>query len=158
LAGKADFAKLLYKPVANGRIMRKGLTLCLHHISGQCFKSFADQQHPDLTRATPSSTQQHESATLFAIPNICSIRLTPIRSELSLRPYRRGSALLPGLQLAGKALISPAQLRNQLKGLAEQRILAVLVIDLLDCSGSFLSRVRDLVGRNPVLLIGTKVS
>jgi len=66
--------------------------------------------------------------------------------------------LLPGLQLAGKALISPDQLRNQLKGLAEQRILAVLVIDLLDCSGSFLSRVRDLVGRNPVLLIGTKVS
>ncbi|KAL0044056.1 hypothetical protein WJX82_006266 [Trebouxia sp. C0006] len=64
---------------------------------------------------------------------------------------------LSGLQLAGKALISPAQLRNQLKGLAEQRILAVLVIDLLDCSGSFLSRVRDLVGRNPVLLIGTKV-
>lgn len=66
--------------------------------------------------------------------------------------------MLPGLQLAGKALISPDQLRNQLKGLAEQRILAVLVIDLLDCSGSFLSRVRDLVGRNPVLLIGTKVS
>ncbi|DBA83038.1 TPA: hypothetical protein ACH3X1_006811 [Trebouxia sp. C0004] len=64
---------------------------------------------------------------------------------------------LSGLQLAGKALISPDQLRNQLKGLAEQRILAVLVIDLLDCSGSFLSRVRDLVGRNPVLLIGTKV-
>lgn len=66
--------------------------------------------------------------------------------------------MLLGLQLAGKALISPDQLRNQLKGLAEQRILAVLVIDLLDCSGSFLSRVRDLVGRNPVLLIGTKVS
>ena len=64
----------------------------------------------------------------------------------------------PGAQLAGKALISPDQLRAQLKGLAEQRILAVLVVDILDCSGSFLTRVRDLVGRNPVLLIGTKVS
>ena len=60
-------------------------------------------------------------------------------------------------QLAGKALISPDQLRAQLKGLAEQRILAVLMVDLLDCSGSFLSKVRDFVGRNPVLLIGTKV-
>lgn len=67
-------------------------------------------------------------------------------------------ACYPGAQLAGKALISPDQLRAQLKGLAEQRILAVLVVDLLDCSGSFLTRVRDLVGRNPVLLIGTKVS
>ncbi len=63
-----------------------------------------------------------------------------------------------GAQLAGKALISPDQLRAQLKGLAEQRILVVLVVDILDCSGSFLTRVRDLVGRNPVLLVGTKVS
>ena len=62
-----------------------------------------------------------------------------------------------GSELAGKALISPDQLRAQLKGLSEQRILAVLMVDLLDCSGSFLTRVRDLVGRNPVFLIGTKV-
>ena len=55
-------------------------------------------------------------------------------------------------------LISPEQLRANLKGLSEQRILAVLVVDLLDCSGSFLNRVRDLIGRNPVLLVGTKVS
>ena len=62
-----------------------------------------------------------------------------------------------GAQLAGKALISPDQLRAQLKGLGEQRILAILMVDLLDCSGSFLNRLRDFVGRNPVLLIGTKV-
>ena len=31
------------------------------------------------------------------------------------------------------------------------------MVDLLDCSGSFLTRVRDLVGRNPVFLVGTKV-
>ena len=55
-------------------------------------------------------------------------------------------------------LISPEQLRANLKGLSEQRILAVLVVDLLDCSGSFLNRVRDLIGRNPVLLVGTKVN
>jgi len=39
----------------------------------------------------------------------------------------------------------------------EQRAVAVLLVDLLDASGSFLSRVRDLVGKNPVFLIGTKV-
>lgn len=40
----------------------------------------------------------------------------------------------------------------------EQRAVAVLFVDLLDASGSFLSRMRDLVGKNPVFLVGTKVS
>lgn len=40
----------------------------------------------------------------------------------------------------------------------EQRAVAVLLVDLLDASGSFLSRMRDLVGKNPVFLVGTKVS
>ena len=35
--------------------------------------------------------------------------------------------------------------------------MAVLLVDLMDASGSFLPRVRDLVGRNPVVLVGTKV-
>ena len=34
----------------------------------------------------------------------------------------------------------------------------MLLVDLMDASGSFLPRVRDLVGRNPVILIGTKVN
>lgn len=36
------------------------------------------------------------------------------------------------------------------------RCMVVLLVDLLDASGSFLPRVRDLVGRNPIILIGTK--
>ena len=39
----------------------------------------------------------------------------------------------------------------------EERAVAVLLVDVLDASGSFLSRVRDLVGKNPVFLVGTKV-
>ena len=39
----------------------------------------------------------------------------------------------------------------------EERAVAVLLVDLLDASGSFLSRVRDLIGKNPVFLVGTKV-
>ncbi len=33
----------------------------------------------------------------------------------------------------------------------------MLLVDLMDASGSFLPRVRDLVGKNPVVLVGTKV-
>lgn len=33
----------------------------------------------------------------------------------------------------------------------------VLLVDLLDLPGSFLNGIRDLVGRNPVVLIGTKL-
>lgn len=37
-----------------------------------------------------------------------------------------------------------------------QRALVVLLVDLLDASGSILGRVRDLVGANPIILVGTK--
>ena len=55
-----------------------------------------------------------------------------------------------------RALASPAALRAALAAVANRRALAVLLVDLTDVAGSFLSRVRDLVGRNPVLLLGTK--
>lgn len=60
--------------------------------------------------------------------------------------------------LGGQTLVTPEQLRLQLAGIREQRALVVLLVDLLDASGSFLARLRDLTGRNPVVLIGTKVS
>ncbi|EIE26295.1 hypothetical protein COCSUDRAFT_26953 [Coccomyxa subellipsoidea C-169] len=56
-----------------------------------------------------------------------------------------------------KVLVSPEQLRTQLARVREERAVAVLLVDLLDASGSFLSRVRDLIGKNPVFLVGTKV-
>ena len=36
--------------------------------------------------------------------------------------------------------------------------MVVLLVDLLDASGSFLSRARDIAGKNPIVLIGTKVT
>jgi hypothetical protein len=60
-------------------------------------------------------------------------------------------------EAAAKRLVSPEQLRAQLAALRECRAVVVLLVDLLDASGSFLSRVRDLVGKNPVILVGTKV-
>ena len=55
-----------------------------------------------------------------------------------------------------RRLATPTELRSQLLGLANRSILVVMVVDLLDVPGSILARVRDLVGRNPVFLIGTR--
>ncbi|BDA41159.1 probable nitric oxide-associated protein 1 at N-terminal half [Coccomyxa sp. Obi] len=55
-----------------------------------------------------------------------------------------------------RTLVLPDQLRTQLARVREERAVAVLLVDVLDASGSFLSRVRDLVGKNPVFLVGTK--
>lgn len=56
-----------------------------------------------------------------------------------------------------KRLATPQQLRIELQRVRESRALIVLLIDLLDCSGTLLSKVRDLVGKNPIVAIGTKV-
>ena len=59
---------------------------------------------------------------------------------------------------AGKSnLAPPEQLRQQLTGVRNTHAVIVLMVDLLDTSGSFLSRLRDLIGKNPVVLVGTKV-
>lgn len=54
-------------------------------------------------------------------------------------------------------LATPEGLRGALAHVREERAVAVLLVDVLDASGYFLSRVRDLVGANPVVLIATKV-
>ena len=59
------------------------------------------------------------------------------------------AASLLGLGTASMAVV--------LLQVREKRAVAVLLVDLMDASGSFLPRVRELVGRNPVVLVGTKV-
>jgi len=51
---------------------------------------------------------------------------------------------------------TPEELRAQLTMLADLKCLVVLLVDLTDVTGSFLPRVRDLVGGNPIILVGTK--
>lgn len=57
---------------------------------------------------------------------------------------------------SAKALATPDQLRDQLRSVRNSRALVVLLIDLLDASGSMLGRVRDLIGGNPIIVVGTK--
>lgn len=56
-----------------------------------------------------------------------------------------------------KGLITPAELRDQLTHLREKKVLVVKVVDATDFHGSFLNKVRDIVGANPILLVLTKV-
>ncbi|CAG9465946.1 unnamed protein product [Pedinophyceae sp. YPF-701] len=52
--------------------------------------------------------------------------------------------------------IAPEQLREELRHVRGAYALTVMVVDLLDAQGSFMGKVRDLVGPNPLLLVGTK--
>ena len=61
-----------------------------------------------------------------------------------------------GVEAEGAGLVTPEELRDQLVHLRERKALVVLLVDVSDVSGSFLPRVRDLIGPNPVLLVGTK--
>ena len=56
-------------------------------------------------------------------------------------------------------LLTPGQLRDELGSkVKNSRSLVVLLVDLLDFSGTLLSSsVRDLVGRNPIIAVGTKM-
>ena len=53
-------------------------------------------------------------------------------------------------------LLRPEELRDQLKPLRAKKALVLLLVDATDFSGSFLNRVRDLVGGNPIVLVVTK--
>jgi nitric-oxide synthase len=56
----------------------------------------------------------------------------------------------------GIGVTTPEELRAELRPLRDQKILAVLLVDVTDVTGSFLPRVRDLIGGNPIVLVGTK--
>lgn len=57
---------------------------------------------------------------------------------------------------AKPGLVSPEQLRQHLTVLKDKHVLVVLLVDATDFSGSFLPRLRDGIGKNPVLLVVTK--
>ncbi|KAJ7532244.1 hypothetical protein O6H91_14G079500 [Diphasiastrum complanatum] len=55
------------------------------------------------------------------------------------------------------SFVSAEELRARLVHIRHQRVLVIKLVDVLDFSGSFLTRVRDLVGANPIILVVTKV-
>eukprot|EP00271_Cylindrocystis_brebissonii_P021544 TRINITY_DN7772_c0_g1_i1.p1 TRINITY_DN7772_c0_g1~~TRINITY_DN7772_c0_g1_i1.p1 ORF type:complete len:1044 (-),score=204.58 TRINITY_DN7772_c0_g1_i1:258-3389(-) len=58
---------------------------------------------------------------------------------------------------SGIGFVSAEELRDQLTVLRHQKALVVKLVDIVDFNGSFLTRVRDLIGSNPIVLVVTKV-
>lgn len=58
----------------------------------------------------------------------------------------------------GKQFVSADELREKLSHLRYEKALIVKLVDVVDFNGSFLARVRDLVGANPIILVITKVT
>ncbi|KAG6554501.1 hypothetical protein Mapa_003879 [Marchantia paleacea] len=56
----------------------------------------------------------------------------------------------------GKGFVLAEELRSQLSRLRHQKALIVKLVDIVDFNGSFLTRVRDLVGANPIIMVLTK--
>lgn len=86
-----------------------------------------------------------------------------LRKQLCTRcTQMSGGAILPAvvegrLRGAGEAgVTTPEELRGELLHLRQRKVLVVLLVDLTDVAGSFLARVRDMIGGNPVILLGTK--
>ncbi|KAK4570900.1 hypothetical protein RGQ29_029672 [Quercus rubra] len=57
----------------------------------------------------------------------------------------------------GKQFVTAEQLREKLSHLRYEKALIVKLVDIVDFNGSFLARVRDLAGANPIILVVTKV-
>ncbi|PNH09434.1 putative nitric oxide synthase, partial [Tetrabaena socialis] len=74
----------------------------------------------------------------------------PPGSWLETRPR-----VLPGVAPCRSelhVLVTPEQLRARLTPLALRSAVVLLLVDLLDASGTLMARVRDMVGRNPIVL------
>ncbi|XP_057482305.1 putative nitric oxide synthase isoform X2 [Actinidia eriantha] len=57
----------------------------------------------------------------------------------------------------GKQFVSAEELREKLSHLRHEKALIVKLVDIVDFNGSFLARVRDLAGANPIILVVTKI-
>ncbi|EPS73812.1 nitric oxide associated 1, partial [Genlisea aurea] len=57
----------------------------------------------------------------------------------------------------GRQFVTAEELRHKLSHLRHEKALIVKLVDIVDFNGSFLARIRDIVGANPIILVITKV-
>ncbi|KAL7107350.1 hypothetical protein ACP275_06G048500 [Erythranthe tilingii] len=57
----------------------------------------------------------------------------------------------------GKQFVTAEELREKLSHLRHEKALIVKLVDIVDFNGSFLARIRDLAGANPIILVITKI-
>jgi len=57
----------------------------------------------------------------------------------------------------GDYVVPAAVLKQQLLAIRKRRCFVVYVLDILDFNGSFIRNIREIVGRNPVIVVATKI-
>ncbi|CAE7645592.1 NOA1, partial [Symbiodinium necroappetens] len=57
----------------------------------------------------------------------------------------------------GGKVVPADVLAQQLRTISKRRCLVVYIVDVLDFNGSFIRKIRQIVGKNPVILVGTKI-
>ncbi|CAJ1363488.1 unnamed protein product [Effrenium voratum] len=57
----------------------------------------------------------------------------------------------------GGQVVPADVLAAQLATIRKRRCLVVYVVDVLDFNGSFIRKIREIVGKNPVIIVGTKI-
>ncbi|KAH7437897.1 hypothetical protein KP509_05G094200 [Ceratopteris richardii] len=57
----------------------------------------------------------------------------------------------------GKRFVTAERLRMELSHIGDEKALIINLVDVVDFNGSFLTRVRELVGANPIVLVVTKI-
>ena len=126
------------------------------HVTGKCYGCGARLQIitpnaagfvDDETYKLKRKHKQHNTRTLCArCQGLAHGNLTSAVSGVA------GAAALS----AEDFVSTPEELRTALQAYADQKVLVVLLVDLADASGSLLTGVRNLVGGNPIMVVGTK--
>ncbi|QDZ22803.1 nitric-oxide synthase [Chloropicon primus] len=92
---------------------------------------------------------------------LCNGKMVPGIEDWGTRLIRGGQEEAgpsgSGGDFERESLLTPDELRRQLLGLKSKRSLVLHLVDLTDIQGTFLRNIRDLVSKNPVMIIGTKM-
>jgi nitric-oxide synthase len=111
----------------------------------------------DFSQKAAARGEAAAAATTATAPPALQLRVAAILPVTATAADQQEQGQEQQQQEQQRALVDPSDLREQLLHVRDRRALVVLLADLLDASGTLMPRVRDMVGRNPVVLIGTKL-
>ena len=103
--------------------------------------------------AVSTAGMQADAAKASSLSPTHSLSATSATAPPTLAP----SPPPPPPLLPPEAFVTAEQLRQQLTAVRRHKALVVKLVDVVDFSGSFLSRFREIIGANPVILGVTKV-
>ena len=88
---------------------------------------------------------------------LCNGKMVPGIEDWGTRLVTSGGGDQGTSAATRENLLTPDALRTQLLSMKTKRSLVLHLVDLTDIQGTFLRNIRQLVSKNPVLIIGTKM-